>query len=263
VRALALSGPGGLDRRAGRATGPRIGEAAGPFTRREDPVPRPEPAGARSARSATRLALAIGLGTLLLLAAAAPSSAQAVFYLYRHNGERSLLQVAPTDAEATFSISQSLSLLSGNQWRNAGTWSGRLQIASPVFITRAGELHVWLGLRSSADTAAAFDVRAEVWVGSADGQSAQIAHGVAHCVRGLDRDPSRALEVVVPLSSAPVSFDTGTETVGLKLSARIGTTPQGRRCTGPGYGQASSLGLRIYHGGVHQPSGFDLSLIIP
>ena len=215
--------------------------------------------GGSSGRAAV---VAMALGALLVLVGPTCSLAQPELFLYRQAGIHVLREGAPLAGDATFSSSRPVSLVGGNAWMDLGTWTGRLAIDAPVFVLSVSDLHVWLGLITSADIATPFDLEAEVWV-KGGGSEARVGQGLQRCITGLARGASLAQEAVVPFVSTPAAFEGGAEWVRLRLRTRIGTNSQNRRCTGGGPGQASAFGLRIYHGGTDQPSSFGLAIALP
>jgi hypothetical protein len=124
---------------------------------------------------------------------------------------------------------------------------------------------VSVGLKNSDGIGTAFDLRAQVWVqGAGDDPPVLVAEGTTHCIAGVARDLSRLKEVVVPFTSTDTTFLHGTERVTLKVLTRIGTGPiEDKRCTGRGAGHVNAGGLRVYFGGVSQPSRFNLLIAIP
>ena len=65
---------------------------------------------------------------------------------------------------------------------------------------------------------------------------------------------------VVPLSLVgDGSFASG-DVLRVRVSTRVGTTPQGARCAGPGGSHLSARGLRLYYDGAKVPSSLGLQL---
>jgi hypothetical protein len=121
-------------------------------------------------------------------------------------------------------------------------------------VTGVGPAHLWVGLKNSDDIGTQFDVRVQILVGGT-----LLAEGQTLCTTGLARDPGRAREVVVPLElvgNGPAEGDV----LSLKVSTRIGTTPEGARCAGPGGSHASARGLRLYYDGISASSSVGLQL---
>jgi hypothetical protein len=119
--------------------------------------------------------------------------------------------------------------------------------------TTLGPVRVWVGLRNSDDQGTSFDVRAELY---ADGTL--VAEGQALCVPGLTRDPARARPVLIPLDPTDADPDLSGALLSLKVLARIGTTPDGRRCAAGSH--SSAVGLRVYYDGLPSRSRIALGL---
>ena len=114
-------------------------------------------------------------------------------------------------------------------------------------------VHAWVGLKNGDDQGTRFDLRAELWQ-----NGNVVATGLTRCVNGVTRNPSLAKEVVVDWDpSSPVPADE----FALVLSTRIGTNPDGTKCTpGPGGSHNSAVGLRVYYDSTDRPSRFDMTL---
>jgi len=85
-----------------------------------------------------------------------------------------------------------------------------------------------------------------------------VSEGETLCITGVTRNPSYAKEVTVPFG--PVSngvYEPG-DTLSLKLLTRIGTNPDGSKCTG----HNNAVGLRLYYDSPTRPSGLG-ALISP
>jgi hypothetical protein len=127
--------------------------------------------------------------------------------------------------------------------------------ACPAGLDTLTDLTVWAGLRNSDDQGTAFDVRAEVSVAGT-----LVASGEAHCVVGLTRNPARARPILVKFSDfSPPDTQDGDD-LSLTVLARIGTGPEGERCSGPGATHASAAGLRVYFDSVSLPSAFGIGM---
>ena len=125
----------------------------------------------------------------------------------------------------------------------------------PRTVTALSPVHGWIGLKNSDDQGTQFDLRVELF-----DNGTPVASGLRRCVTGVTRNPSRATEVVVPWGAfSPVSLEPD-DTLSLRLSTRIGTNPNGTRCSGPGGSHASATGLRLYYDSVSRASRFDATI---
>lgn len=125
-------------------------------------------------------------------------------------------------------------------------------VAQPETIKKAvGPATFWIGLKSSDDQGTQFDLRTEVYV---NGQL--VSEGETLCITGVTRNPSYAKEVTVQFN--PVSdgaFYSG-DALSLRVLTRIGTTPDGQKCSGPGGSHNNAVGLRLYYDAPTRPSRF-------
>jgi hypothetical protein len=122
-------------------------------------------------------------------------------------------------------------------------------------LTGVGPAHLWVGLTNSDDVGTQFDVRVQVRVGDA-----LVAEGQTLCVTRLARSPNRAQEVVVPLELLASGDGATGDVLRVEVSTRIGTTPQGARCPGPGGSHANARGLRLYYDSAGAASSVGLQL---
>ena len=159
----------------------------------------------------------------------------------------SLDDLSPSASTARYKDSPSVRFAGGNAWVEIGRWS-----AAPAFsrgsLTSLGDVQLWLGLKNSDDIGTNFDVRAEVYAGSAI-----VASGESHCISGITRNPDLAKAVGIAFGPfSPVAFDGSTQALSLRLLARIGTNASG----GPCGGHASATGLRTYFDATSRPASF-------
>ena len=119
---------------------------------------------------------------------------------------------------------------------------------------------LWVGLKSSDDQGAQFDVKVELLK-----NGRLVTSGLQRCVTGLTRNPRRAKGIriafddlddfnLVPL--AP------TDVLALRVSTRIGTdAPHDTKCvSGPAGAHNSARGLRLYYDAASRPAGFEATL---
>jgi hypothetical protein len=154
---------------------------------------------------------------------------------------------APAAADAKFGDSGNVKFAGGNAFQSIGTWPAAPSLSAGT-LTRLQDLHVFLGLKNSDDTGTRFDVNAEVLK-----NGTVIASGLSRCVTGLVRGPGAAREVAISFTPfTPVSFNGTTDTLSLRVSARIGTTASGAPCGG----HVGAVGLRLYFDAVSRESRF-------
>jgi hypothetical protein len=212
---------------------------------------------------ALRRLLAAGLVALGLLGDPGAASAQVHFFLSRTGQVLSLHQASPRSPTSTFATSAPVTDRAGNPWTDVGTWSAEFRPAPFVDVMSAGDLRVWVAPEKRDESRTAFDLRAEVWVKGVGTNPVLVAHGMSRCIAPAPGDPNTPKPVVIPFTSIDTIFSNGTETLSLKVLTRMGTTPEDRRCSGPGAGQADAMGLRVYFGSATYPSRFDLLIAIP
>ena len=113
--------------------------------------------------------------------------------------------------------------------------------------------HLWIGLKNSDDQGTRFDLLVEVLQ-----NGAPVATGLERCITGVTRNPSKAIEAIVPFDSDTPAFDSG-DLMALRVSTRIGTNPDGTRCGG----HNNAVGLRLYYDSTDRPSRFDTTVFGP
>jgi hypothetical protein len=87
-----------------------------------------------------------------------------------------------------------------------------------------------------------------------------VASGLQRCITGLTRNPSLAKEAIVNWDAfSPAPAATG-DVLSLRISTRVGTTPAGAKCAGPGGSHNNARGLRLYYDSTGRPSRFDITI---
>jgi hypothetical protein len=158
---------------------------------------------------------------------------------------------APSDKNVKFTDSPGMNFKGGNPWQEIGTWTAAPDLFTGT-VTALGDLHVWLGLKNSDDQGTQFDLQAEVWK-----NGTLITAGETLCITGVTRNPGKAKAVTVAFADfAPVELDGATDDLSLKILTRIGTNPDGSKCTGPGSSHDNARGLRLYFDATSRPAGF-------
>ena len=151
----------------------------------------------------------------------------------------------PIPVVAAYKDSAVLDSSRGNPWKEIGTWSAMPPAWSPTYLS---DLRTWVGLKNGDDTGTRFDLRAELY------QNGQLfASGSVRCIQGVIRDPEKASEITVPFGPLPAIAFSGTDTLSVKVLARIGTNPDGSKCPG----HLSAAGLRLYFDSMSRPSGME------
>src|SRR4030095_12256617 len=114
-----------------------------------------------------------------------------------------------------------------------------------------GNTRVWLGLKNSDDQGTRFDLRTELLR-----NGVPIASGETYCIQSLTTNPANAREVFVPFGAAGNATISPTDTLSVRISARIGTDGNGAFCGG----HANAVGVRLYFDAKSRPSGFDVAV---
>jgi hypothetical protein len=128
-----------------------------------------------------------------------------------------------------------------------------LGLTSPVSqLTSLAPARLWVGLKNSDDTAAAFDLRVEL---ARNGEP--VTSGVARCVIGLARTPA---SVPVAFDSFPAVSVKPEDVFSLKVSNRMGTNADDTKCKVPGATHTSAVGLRLYYDSASHASGFGAAI---
>ncbi len=112
---------------------------------------------------------------------------------------------------------------------------------------------VWVGLKNSDDQGTQFDVKVELF---RNAETTPVASGLTRCVTGVTRNPAVAKLVSTRWSAYDDSGLQPGDVLSVVVSARIGTKPDGTKCSGPGGSHSSAVGLRLYYDAVGNASGF-------
>ncbi len=169
---------------------------------------------------------------------------------FLHDGA-SLDTSSPTAVIAKYKDSPSIKFSGGNPWKEIGVWTAPALLTDGRLEELSG-LDVWLGLKNSDDQGTNFDLRAEVYK---DG--VLVASGETYLIKGVTRNPDKALKVTVSFGSfSPVDFDGIGDTLSLKILTRIGTDGNGKF----GGGHSGAVGLRLYFDAVSRPAVLAVSI---
>src|SRR5439155_9882346 len=124
-------------------------------------------------------------------------------------------------------------------------------------LTALSDLHVWVGLKNSDDQGTQFDLRAEAYK-----NTTLVAASQTLCITGVTLNPSNAKEIVASFGSfAATTFNGSSDVLSLKLLARIGTNPDGSKCSGPGGSHNNAQGLRLYYDSTNRPASFGATIV--
>jgi hypothetical protein len=194
------------------------------------------------------LSLAVIAG-IPLAAGGSSTASEDVLALYLHGTgpaanppDLFLDEDAPASTTAKYRDSGPVNFNNGNSWKGAGSWPSGTDFGNAQALT------AWLGLVNSDDQGTRFDLLAEVFK-----EGDLVASGLARCITGLTRNANLAKDVDLILS--PVGDAGATGQPVLKLSARIGTKPDGTKCGG----HNNAAGVRIYFDSTARPSRLDVS----
>jgi hypothetical protein len=110
---------------------------------------------------------------------------------------------------------------------------------------------VWVGLKNSDDQGTQFDVRAELYR-----QDVLIAVGETLCVTEVTNNPTKAKEVVIPFGALSNATFDRVGPLSLRVLTRVGTTEDGKKCSGPGGSHSSAVGLKLYYDAVTRAEKF-------
>jgi hypothetical protein len=111
------------------------------------------------------------------------------------------------------------------------------------FSINMGPSTLWLGLKNSDDQGTQFDVRIEVYNARTATPQTLVAWGETYCITGVTRNQQAAKKVTVPMTGFG-------DAVYVKILTRIGSNPDGSKCSG----HASATGLRLYFDSTSQMS---------
>jgi hypothetical protein len=172
-----------------------------------------------------------------------------LLYLHAQGASLFLDPNRPAGGTAASRDSAALSFAGGNPWKPIDTWT-QSAAGGPRTLRDLGAMRVWLGLKTSDDQGTRFDLRAELLR-----NGVPVASGETTCVQGVTRNPANALEVSVPFGAISNGAIGPTDTLEVRVSARIGTDGGGAFCGG----HANAAGVRLYFDAQSRPSGFDLA----
>jgi hypothetical protein len=197
---------------------------------------------------------------LFLLSALHAAAAQTVTTYYLHGTSATppglfFNTSSPTGSSAKSVDSASVNFSGGNPWKSVGTWAPDTFHATGN-LTSLADLHVWLGLKNSDDQGTQFDLRAEVYK-----NSQLITAGQTLCITSLTTNANNAKEVLTSFPAfSQATFNGTSDVLSIKLWTRIGTNPDGSKCSGPGGSHNNAQGLRAYFDSSTRTSRFGAAL---
>ena len=143
----------------------------------------------------------------------------------------------------------------GNVFTKIAAGWGHNVALSTVPPREAGPLTIWIGLKNSDDQGTQFDLMAELYK-----NDVPISRGKTLCITGVTRNPSLARETSVEFGPVFTKDLAPEDTLSLKVFTRIGTTPDGMKCSGPGGSHNNAVGLRAYYDAPTRPSRFSADI---
>jgi hypothetical protein len=155
---------------------------------------------------------------------------------------------APVAGTAKYRDSDALNFNGGNAWKEVGSWSASPAAAQGTLVA-SNRVILWLGLKNSDDQGTRFDVRVD-----ADKNGALLTSGLQRCIEGLTRNANLAKQIgfFLPAPGA-TQFNGTSDTLNLRVWARIGTNPDDTKCMG----HNNATGLRVYFGSATRPSALN------
>lgn len=122
-------------------------------------------------------------------------------------------------------------------------------------LTELSPARIWIGLKNGDDTGTQFDLKVELLK-----NGAPVGSGLKRCVTGVARNPASAKEAVVAFDAFGAVPVVSGDVLALRASTRIGTNPDGTKCSGPGGSHNSAVGLRLYYDAASRASRFDATI---
>lgn len=130
----------------------------------------------------------------------------------------------------------------------AGVWRSTSRVVPPSL----GPARVWVGLKNSDDQGTQFDLRVELYKNS----STLLASGETRCITGITRNPNLAKQAEIAFQPVVEESPGSGDQLSFRILTRIGTNPDGTKCSGPGGSHNNATGLRLYFDSTNRPSRF-------
>ncbi len=134
--------------------------------------------------------------------------------------------------------------------------SATISVSTGNAITNTSPARVWIGLKNSDDQGTQFDLRAELYL-----NGVLVSTGETLCITGVTRNAALAKEISVPFASVSGGSYSSGDTLSLRILTRIGSTPDGLKCSGPGGSHNNAVGLRMYYDSADRPSKFGAEIV--
>ncbi len=151
--------------------------------------------------------------------------------------------------------SSALNFSGGNPWQVLGSWIPPSGSSGAFTITAVGPTHVWTGLKASGDVGGKIDLLTEVLV-----NGSVISSGLTRCISNLTASSSTPVDVSVALGTIPVtSINPATQTLVVRVSARMGTTATNTACGT----KTSVTGVRLYFDALTRLSRVNVTFQTP
>lgn len=132
-------------------------------------------------------------------------------------------------------------LSSGSGCCDQDTYLAYLKICKNS-ISNTSPAVMWIGLKNSDDQGTQFDLRTELYL-----NDVLVSEGQTLCITGVTRNPSYAREATVPFGPVSNGAYKPGDVLSLRVLTRIGTNPDGSKCSGPGGSHNNAVGLRLYY----------------
>jgi RHS repeat-associated protein len=163
--------------------------------------------------------------------------------------------IPPLSLTAKTKDSAGLAFSGGNPWATIGSWTPPAGINGKVTLTALTNARLWLGFKSSGDVGGKIDVLVDVLV---NGQV--LSSGLTRCVSTLTASASTAQDISIALGSIPTTqLDTLTQTLAVRVSARMGTTASNAACGT----KASVTGVRAFFDALTRASRVGVTIALP
>jgi hypothetical protein len=144
---------------------------------------------------------------------------------------------APTDPSAKQKNSAPLNFAGGNPWQEIGTWTSQ-PVPNASTLTDIDSIIFWLNTSEKGDSGAKHDLKADVYK-----NGTPIVTGLLRCINGPPENPNAAKDETITFPNiSSVVFNGTSDTLSVKISARLGTNANDTACGN----KSSTGGLRLW-----------------